>query len=151
MSVNKVILLGNVGREPEVRHIDGGNVVASFSLATTDRAYKTQSGQVVPERTEWHNIVAWRGLAEIVEKYVHKGTQVYIEGRLRTRSWMDQSNVQRYTTEIYAENIELLGGRRQDSAPTAQAQPVSVNPTPQAPAQPSANTPMDNSTDDLPF
>ncbi len=151
MSVNKVILLGNVGREPEVRHIDGGNVVASFSLATTDRAYKTQSGQVVPERTEWHNIVAWRGLAEIVEKYVHKGTQIYIEGRLRTRSWVDQSNVQRYTTEIYAENIELLGARRQESAPAAQAQIVQMHPTPKAPAQPSANAPMDNSTDDLPF
>ncbi len=151
MSVNKVILLGNVGREPEVRHIDGGNVVASFSLATTDRAYKTQSGHLVPERTEWHNIVAWRGLAEIVEKYVHKGTQVYIEGRLRTRSWVDQSNVQRYATEIYAENIELLGTRRQESAPATQAQPVVINPNPQSTAQGSSNIPADNSAGDLPF
>ncbi len=151
MSVNKVILLGNVGREPEVRHIDGNNVVASFSLATTDRAYKTQSGQQVPERTEWHNIVAWRGLAEIVEKYVHKGSQLYIEGRLRTRSWVDQSNVQRYTTEIYAENIELIGSRRPETATTNQAQPVSVNANPPAQAQPSAKTPAENTTDDLPF
>lgn len=151
MSVNKVILLGNVGREPEVRHIDGGNVVASFSLATTDRAYKTQSGQLVPERTEWHNIVAWRGLAEIVEKYVHKGSQVYIEGRLRTRSWVDQSNVQRYTTEIYAENIELLGARRQEPVASTQAQPVSINPSHQSNGQPSQNIPADNSNDDIPF
>lgn len=111
MSVNKVILIGNVGKDPEVRYLDGGNAVASFPLATTERGYKTQSGVQVPERTEWHNIVAWRGLAEIVEKYIRKGSPLYVEGKIRTRSWDDQNGVKRYTTEIYADNIELIGRR----------------------------------------
>ncbi len=111
MSVNKVILLGNVGKDPDVRHLDNNVSVASFSLATTERGYTTQAGVQIPDKTEWHNIVAWRGLAKIVEDYVKKGTPIYVEGKIRTRSWEDQNGVKRYTTEIYADNIELLGKR----------------------------------------
>ena len=91
MSVNKVILLGNVGRDPEVRYLDSGVAVATFSLATTERGYTLQNGTQVPDRTEWHNIVLWRGLAETAEKYVHKGDKLYIEGKIRTRSYDDQT------------------------------------------------------------
>ena len=158
MSVNKVILLGNVGREPEIRHIDNNVTVASFTLATTDRAYKTQAGQVVPERTEWHNIIAWRGLADIVEKYVHKGSQLYIEGRLRTRSWDDQNGNKRYVTEIYAENIELLGRRQEGQSMTPggyQSQPdqsqTQFNNTQQQSSGTCNDSPENQSVADLPF
>ncbi|MCD7971212.1 MAG: single-stranded DNA-binding protein [Candidatus Azobacteroides sp.] len=114
MSVNKVILLGNVGKDPDVRHLDNNVSVASFSMATTERGYTTQNGTQIPDKTEWHNIVAWRRLAKIAEDYIKKGTQIYVEGKIRTRSWEDQNGVKRYTTEIYADNIELLG-RRGDS------------------------------------
>ena len=90
MSVNKVILLGNVGRDPEVRYLDSGVAVATFSLATTERGYTLQNGTQVPDRTEWHNIVLWRGLAETAEKYVHKGDKLYIEGKIRTRSYVNE-------------------------------------------------------------
>lgn len=108
MSVNKVILLGNVGKDPEVRYLDKNVAVANFTLATTDRSYTMQNGTQVPERTEWHNIVAWRGLAELAEKYIRKGAQIYVEGKIQTRSW-EKDGVKRYTTEIYAETIQLLG------------------------------------------
>lgn len=158
MSVNKVILIGNVGKEPEIRYLEGGVAVASFPLATTERGYKTQAGVQVPERTEWHNVIAWRGLAEIVEKYVHKGSPLFIEGKIRTRSWDDQNGVKRYTTEIYAENIELLGRRPEgpstgNFAPAnpavaqAPAQPQQF----QSPAQPQAEPGLNNQADDLPF
>lgn len=122
MSVNKVILLGNVGKDPDVRHLDNNVSVASFSLATTERGYTTQNGTQIPDKTEWHNIVAWRGLAKIAEDYIRKGSQVYIEGKIRTRSWEDQNGVKRYTTEIYADNIELLG-RRGDGQAAGNAAP----------------------------
>ena len=89
MSVNKVILIGNVGKDPDVRYLDSGVAVANFTLATSDKAYTLANGTQVPERTEWHNIVLWRGLAEIAEKYVHKGDKLYIEGKIRTRSYDD--------------------------------------------------------------
>ena len=88
MSLNKVQLIGNVGKDPEVRYLDSGVAVATFPLATTDRAYTLANGTQVPERTEWHNIVLWRGLAETAEKYVHKGDKLYIEGKIRTRSYL---------------------------------------------------------------
>lgn len=109
MSVNKVILVGNVGKDPEVRHIDSGVAVANFSLATSE-SYTAKNGEKVTT-TEWHNIVMWRGLAEIAEKYVKKGKQLYIEGKLRTRSWDDKDGNKRYTTEVVADNMMLLGGR----------------------------------------
>ena len=107
--VNKVILVGNLGKDPEVRHLDGGNSVANFTLATNEY-YKDKQGARV-ERTEWHNISAWRGLAELAEKYLKKGSQVYVEGKLRTRQYQDKDQQTRYITEVIAEEISLLGGR----------------------------------------
>lgn len=133
MSVNKVILLGNVGKDPDVRYLDNHVCVANLTLATTERAYTTQNGTQVPERTEWHNLVFWRGLAETVEKYVHKGDKLYVEGSLRTRSYEDQNGLRRYATEVFVENMEMLTLRsqRQPEAPRPQ-QPQPV----QQPAQP---------------
>jgi single-strand DNA-binding protein len=110
--VNKVILLGNVGKDPEIQHLEGGVTVARFPMATTE-SYKDKNGNKV-DQTEWHNIVVWRGLADVTEKIVHKGTQLYIEGRLRTRQWEDKEKNKRYTTEIVADVINVTG-RRADS------------------------------------
>jgi single-strand DNA-binding protein len=107
MSVNKAILVGNVGNDPEVRHLEAGTPVANFSLATSE-TYKNRDGEKVTQ-TEWHNIVVWRGLAEVVEKYVRKGQQLFIEGRIRTRSWDDKDGNKRYTTEIVADTMQMLG------------------------------------------
>lgn len=138
MSVNKVILLGNVGKDPEVRYIDKDVPVARFTLATSERGYTTQNGVQVPERTEWHNIVAWRGLGKLAENYIRKGSQLYIEGHLQTRSW-EKDGVARYTTEIIADVIQLLD-RREKAADNvaAPAAPTTV-----------ANEPQPG--DDLPF
>ncbi|MBR0037023.1 MAG: single-stranded DNA-binding protein [Bacteroidales bacterium] len=108
MAVNKVILLGNVGRDPEVRRMDDGTVCATFPLATSERAYRKRTGEEVPEKTEWHNIVAWQGVAERIERQVHKGSLVYLEGKLRTRQWIDPNNVRHYVTEIFVDQFELL-------------------------------------------
>lgn len=134
MSLNKVMLIGNVGAEPEVRYVEQGVPVASLRLATTERGYTLQNGTQVPERTEWHNIVVWRRLAETVEKYVHKGDKLYIEGQLRTRTWDDRNGVKRYTTEIWAENMEMLSSPRnnQPAGETA-SQPASTADNTQAP------------------
>ena len=111
MSVNRVILIGNVGQDPRVKYFDTGSAVATFPLATTDRGYTLQNGTQIPERTEWHNIVASNRLAEIVDKYVHKGDKLYLEGKIRTRSYSDQSGAMRYITEIYVDNMEMLQHR----------------------------------------
>ena len=152
MSVNKVILFGNVGRDPEVRYLDSGIAVASLPLATTDRAYTLANGTQVPERTEWHNLVLWRGLAETAEKYVHKGDKLYVEGKIRTRSYDDQTGAKRYVTEIFVDSMEMLSPRG-TAAPGAAAQQPGMSQG--APAQPMAQsqaTPaQDNTTDDLPF
>jgi single-strand DNA-binding protein len=122
MSLNKVMLIGNVGKDPEVRYLDGNNPnggstkVATFTLATTER-YRDRNGEL-RENTEWHNIVAWRNSADVAEKYIRKGTQLYIEGKLRTRSWTDQTGNKRYTTEITVDNLQLLG--RKSDNPGAQ-------------------------------
>ena len=120
MSVNKVFLIGNVGKDPEVRHIDSGVAVANFPLATSE-TYTAKNGEKVTA-TEWHNIVVWRGLAEIVEKYVKKGRQLFIEGRIRTRSYDDKDGKKRYITEIYADTLQLLAepGNIQRSSPVPQ-------------------------------
>ena len=107
MALNKVFLIGNAGKDPEVHYFDSNTRKATFSLATTDRGFTRADGTVVPERTEWHNIVTWRGLAEIIEKYVRKGTKLFVEGKLTSRSYEDKSGVKRYVTEIVAENLEL--------------------------------------------
>ena len=108
--INKVILVGNLGKDPEVRTLENGAKVANFTLATSE-SYKNKEGQRVTQ-TEWHNIVLWRGLAEIAERYLHKGNQVYIEGKIRSRTWDDKDGVKRYTTEILGDNLTMLGGRR---------------------------------------
>lgn len=157
MSVNKVILVGNVGKDPDVRHLESGASVASFTLATTERFKDRNNGGEYQEQTEWHNIVCWRNLADIVEKYVVKGTQLYVEGKLRTRSWDDKTTGQkRYITEINADTIQLLGkkgdnaGSQNNSgyAPHAAQQNQSLNS--QSP-QNSASQSEDNADDDLPF
>jgi len=108
--INKVILVGNLGRDPEVRTLENGAKVANFTLATSE-SYKNKEGQKVTQ-TEWHNIVLWRGLADIAERFLRKGNQVYIEGKIRTRAWDDKDGVKRYTTEILGDNLTMLGGRR---------------------------------------
>lgn len=107
--VNKVMLIGNLGKDPEVRYLDNGVAVANFSLATTE-SYKNKEGERVSQ-TEWHNIVLWRGLAEVAEKYLRKGGSVYIEGKIKTRKWEDKDGNTRYSTEILADNMTMLGGK----------------------------------------
>ena len=120
MSLNKVMLIGNVGKEPDVRYLDNGVAVATFPLATSERGYRLQNGTEVPERTEWHNVVLWRGLAETAEKYVHKGDKLFIEGKIRSRSYDDQNGVKRYVTEIFADSMEMLTTLRSGSQGSAQ-------------------------------
>lgn len=116
MSVNKVILLGNVGKDPDVRYLDTGIAIASFPLATTERGYTLANGTNVPERTEWHNLVLWRGLAEIAEKYVHKGDKLYVEGKIKTRTYDDTNGNKRYITEIFVDQMEMLSSRNSGGA-----------------------------------
>lgn len=120
-SVNKVILIGNVGKEPDVRYLENDVRVASFPLATTERGYTMSNGTQVPDRTEWHTIVVWRNLAEIAEKYIHKSTRLYVEGKLRTRTYENPTTgVRRYITEVYAENIQFLSTIQQNQQQSAQ-------------------------------
>lgn len=132
--VNKVILVGNLGKDPEVRHLEGGSVVANFPIATTE-SYKDKSGQRI-EQTEWHNIVVWRGLAEIAEKYLKKGMTVYIEGKLRTRSWDDKEGNKRYSTEVVGDTFTILSKKENSNQP---------------PNQDESHTSGPKSGDDLPF
>jgi single-strand DNA-binding protein len=120
-SVNKVILMGNLGRDPEVRFMPNGDAVCNFSIATTD-SWKDKAGER-QEKTEWHNIVMYRRLAEIAGEYLKKGRPVYLEGRLQTRKWQTKEGQDRYTTEIIADSMQMLGGR--DGAPSQDSQPSS--------------------------
>ncbi|WP_295275806.1 single-stranded DNA-binding protein [Prevotella sp.] len=106
--MNKVMLIGNVGKEPDVKYYDADQAVAQFPLATTERGYVLQNGTRVPDRTDWHNIVMWRDLAKIAERYVHKGDKIYVEGRIRYRYYDDKKGQRRFIAEIYADNMELL-------------------------------------------
>ncbi|MCC8155575.1 MAG: single-stranded DNA-binding protein [Tannerellaceae bacterium] len=163
MSLNKVILIGNVGRDPEVRYFDSGAAVANFPMATSERGYTLANGAVVPERTEWHNIVVRRDQVAFVEKWVKKGSGVYVEGKIRTRIYDDQSGVKRYVTEIHADRVEFFsfgGPRREDGQNTgttgvsqpAQNAPFGQQPTFQQPATPQADPFTESSdVDDLPF
>jgi single-strand DNA-binding protein len=147
MSINKVILVGNVGKDPEVRHLESSVSVANFPLATSE-SYTNKAGEKVTQ-TEWHNIVCWRGLATVVEKYVKKGSQLYIEGRIRTRNY-EQDGVKKYITEIYADEMQMLG--KKDDGGNMESRP-------NQPSENSANTGNidDNQNlaisevDDLPF
>ncbi|MDO9152446.1 MAG: single-stranded DNA-binding protein [Paludibacter sp.] len=140
MSVNKVILVGNVGKDPEVRYLEKDVAVANFSLATTEKGYTMQNGTQVPERTEWHNIVAWRALATVAEKYIKKGSQIYVEGKIQTRTY-EKDGIKRFFTEIYAENIMLLGKKPESGEPLVNTGAASV---PDTQVPPPAE-------DDLPF
>lgn len=145
MSVNKVILLGNLGKDPEVRNLEGGAKVVKFPLATSE-SYKDKSGNKI-EQTEWHNIVVWRGLADIAEKYLRKGSSVFIEGKIRSRSWDDKDGNKRYITEIVADNLTLVGGKREES-PSANTGTSSGNNSSEFA---SSNTLSNDGSDDLPF
>lgn len=159
--VNKVILIGNVGTDPEVRAMEGGAKVARLRLATTERFRDRQTNEN-KEHTEWHTVTLWRGLADVVDRFVHKGSQIYIEGRLRTREWTDQQGQKRYSTEILADTMNLLGrrsegGQVQDNTGTYTATPrPAAQPAYQqlvqqpATPQPSMVAPQED-PDDLPF
>ncbi len=140
--VNKVILVGNLGKDPEVRHLENGASVANFSIATTE-TYKDRTTGERKDQTEWHNIVLWRGLAEVAEKYLKKGSQVYIEGKLRTRSW-EKDGITRYTTEVVGDNMTMLGGKS-DSNGGSQGDQY------QQQSEPAPSASSDDATDDLPF
>ncbi len=165
-SVNKVILIGNLGRDPEIRVLESGAMVGNFSIATSE-TFRDRNTNELREQTEWHNIVVWRGLAEIVQKYVLKGTKVYVEGKLRSRSYQDKDNITRYTTEIVADNLTILTPKSDNQQLAANRQQFSSEGTPAANTQnynkqsaPIANTftPETNfgsfdpsADDDLPF
>lgn len=143
--VNKVILIGNLGADPEVRHLENGVTVANFNLATTE-VFKDRTTGERREQTEWHRVVLWRGLADVVEKYVRKGSKVYVEGKLRTRKW-EKDGIDRYTTEIQADSLTMLdrpttGGAAPASVPVAAAAPAPV-------PEPAGTAP--DEVDDLPF
>lgn len=110
------MLIGNVGKDPEVRYFEADQAVAQLTLATTERGYTLQNGTRVPDHTDWHNIVFYRGLAKVVEKYVHKGDKLYVEGRLRYRTYDDQRGIKRYVTEVLADSMELLSPKRGTSS-----------------------------------
>lgn len=145
--VNKVILIGRLGKDPEVRNLDNGVSVANFTMATSE-TYKDRTTGEKKETTEWHNVVLWRGLAEITQKYLHKGDLVYIEGKLRTRSW-EKEGVTRYTTEVVADNMTMLGSRGGGGNSGSASSDYGARTAEKAPAE-SYNAPGE-STDDLPF
>lgn len=170
MALNKVMLIGNVGADPEVRYLEnnpqnpGNNVkVATIRLATTER-YRDRNGES-RENTEWHNVVLWRNNADVAERFVHKGSQIYIEGKLRTRQWTDQTGNKRYTTEIVADSLQLLGKRQDGEGNAPQGayqggysqQPAAPVSQPSAPVPPPVNPayqgplPAAEPSDDLPF
>ena len=137
--INKVILVGNLGKDPEVRSLENGAKVANFTLATSE-TYKNRDGQKVTT-TEWHNIVLWRGLADIAERFLRKGNQVYIEGKIKTRTWDDKDGNKRYTTEILGDNLTMLGGKRDTEENSAPAPTQDFTP----------ETNVSDEKDDLPF
>jgi single-strand DNA-binding protein len=143
--VNKVILVGRLGKDPEVRNLDNGATVANFTIATSE-SYKDRTTGEKKEITEWHNIVLWRGLAEIAQKYLHKGDMVYVEGKLRTRSW-EKDGVTRYTTEVVADNMTMLSTRGSGSGGSSD---YGSRNTERASTE-SFSTPADSGSDDLPF
>ena len=131
--MNKVMLIGNVGQEPEVRYVDAGVAVAKLTLATTERGYTLQNGTQVPDRTDWHRIILWKGVAEVVEKYVHKGDKLYIEGRLRYSTYDDKNGIRHNLTEIWAENMEMLTPKSQSGKTSTEHQKLvdeTVKPSP---------------------
>lgn len=136
--MNKVMLIGHVGADPQVKYLDQGVCVAQLNLATTERGYTLQNGTQVPDRTEWHTCIFWRGLAEVVEKYVRKGDRLYVEGKIQTRTWTDRQGVARKAIDIMVENMEMLTSKQATSLVGASSAP------PQSPAAPAAPSPKEN-------
>jgi single-strand DNA-binding protein len=153
MSVNKVILVGNLGKDPEIRYTASGTAVANFTLATSER-YKDRDGNK-QEKTEWHNIVAWRQLAEICGKYLVKGKQIYIEGKIQTRAWEDRDGNKRYTTEIVADQMQMLGRAGDENSYNQRREPRQEQRQEprqeQRPQQAAAPSTPKNDFDDAPF
>jgi single-strand DNA-binding protein len=158
-SVNKVIIVGNLGRDPETRYMPNGDAVTNIAVATTE-SWKDKTSGEKKELTEWHRITFYRKLAEIAGQYLKKGSQVYVEGRLQTRKWTDKENVERYTTEIIADTMQMLGSRQgmggaaptddeYGGAPAARQNPAGAAPARSAPSRPSAN--FNDMDDDIPF
>jgi len=147
--VNRVILIGNLGKDPEIRSLEGGVKVANFSLATTE-TYKGKNGEKV-ESTEWHNIVLWRGLAEVAESYLKKGNSIFIEGKIKTRDWTDKEGIKRYTTEIVGDNMVMLGGRRDQQSGGEYNAPQKQEKTTQPEQQEQIADMTAETGDDLPF
>jgi single-strand DNA-binding protein len=145
MSVNKAIIVGNVGSDPEIRHFDNGNQVANFSVATSE-SYKNKDGEKVTN-TEWHKVAVFGKLAEVVEKWVTKGQQLYIEGKIKTRSWENKEGVKQFTTEIvvngFGDKLEMLGGKPAGTNSSSNSEPTKDAPAPEAAPE--------GGDDDLPF
>ena len=146
------MLIGNLGKDPDVRYLDSGVAVAQLSIATTERGYTAKSGNQVPDRTDWHNLVLWRGLAETAEKYLKKGDKIFVEGKIHSRSYDDQQGIRRTVVEIYVDNMEMLtpkstGGK--ELPPEIPGTATTAQPTAASPSAPSAQTSFAN--DDLPF
>ena len=144
-SINKVILIGNLGKDPDVRHLENGATVANFPIATSENYKDRKTGEKVSQ-TEWHNIVVWRGLADITERYLKKGDKVYIEGKLRTRSWQDQDGNTKYTTEVVADNLTMLGKSSDNSTAPPSQTAAAANSTAQ-----NEDFSGPDGSDDLPF
>lgn len=149
--INKAILVGRVGKDPELRNLDNDRSIARFTLATNE-TYKNRNGEKITN-TEWHNIVVWRGLAEFANRYVKKGTMVYVEGKIRSRSWDDKDGIKRYTTEIEADTIQLLSPANSGQPNSGGSDVTSMNNGTAAPTyDPGQNFSVDTDTpDDLPF
>jgi single-strand DNA-binding protein len=126
--MNKIMLIGNVGKDPEVKYVEQGVAVARLSLATTERGYALPNGTQVPDRTDWHNVILWRRLAEVVEKYVHKGDKLYIEGRVRYTTYDDKRGVRHNMTEIWADNMEMLSPKTQSTTPQSNISAAPIQP-----------------------
>lgn len=126
--MNKIMLIGNVGKDPEVKYVEQGVAVARLSLATTERGYALPNGTQVPDRTDWHNVILWRRLAEVVEKYVHKGDKLYIEGRVRYTTYDDKRGVRHNMTEIWADNMEMLSPKAQSTTSQSNISAAPIQP-----------------------
>lgn len=150
-SLNKVMLIGNLGKDPEVRHLENGTAVANFSIATSESYRDRNSGETITN-TDWHNVVVWRGLADVAEKYLKKGDKVYLEGKLRSRNYQDQQGITKYITEVVVDDMVMLGSRNSSEGNNGQS-PSSQQPlnTPSAVTPKAPDMPLDEEDDDLPF
>lgn len=142
--MNKVMLIGNVGADPQVRYLDNDVCVAQVRLATTERGYTLQNGTQVPDRTEWHTCIFWRNLAKTVEKYVRKGDKLYVEGKLQSRDWVDKQGISRRVTEVMVDQMEMLSPKQNGGGAAAPADGQPQQAAPAQPQTPSAVTPADN-------